>query len=483
MTVKDLLHYSEAIEKIKHNKDQQNASVPSELFYVYHTKEEGFKTNEFNGCDHCGVRLANGNILLPSLNGLVGFRPGDIMEDRADGNIILDKAEVNRKTIIPSHDTLYFPMDPGQTKLHFSTAYFGNNYNLKLSYVLVKESRLAAPPDWIPMDKDLDIEFSSLNSGNYTLIIRKLNGFGINNYTIKKIYFIVPLKWYQTIWAEILLLFILIGLVYLYNWYSVRVVKRENIKLEELVSRRTSRLNQTLTDLEESKNEMSRQVHMLSRLLTSMTHDIQSPLNYIRLTSGNIPKMIQKAQYEDVAMLGEMIADSSGRMSNLLKGLLDYIKAHVFQNSLHYEAINLQLLVDEKFEIFKNMITENGSDFKNEISSNTVVYCDYQMLGIMIHNLIDNAAKFTRKGTIRIYFNASGENEGELVISNTTVGVPTEIQEMINTPETESIHLPMQVGQTRTSLGLLIVKEIAALVGVGLRVTQTDVTSFHLLFK
>lgn len=459
-------------------------SSSSELFYSYHSMDEGFKTNEFNGsCEPCGIKLSNHYFSLPSLNGLVWFRPEKIRSAESEGGITLDRVEVNKVKISVSNDTIYFPLNPQQIKLYFSTAYFGNSYNLKLSYAFVKNNTTERAIEWLPIeDNDFEILFSTLDTGNYTLIVRKLNGFGLNNYTIKKIYFVVPLLWYQTLWANILAIVFLILAIYFYNARRNRNIKLENARLESIVARRTKKLNETLSDLQDSKNDMVRQVHMLSRLLTSMTHDIQSPLNYIRLTSGNIPKLVKQGELSDVSLLGELIADSSQRMSNLLKGLLDYIKAHVFENSLHFEEIDLESLVDEKFEIFKNMIAQNGSSFINDIPKKTYVNCDYQMLGIMIHNLIDNAAKFTRRGQIRIYIQNKSEKEKELIISNTTVGVPQQLQDMINLPENESLETNSMPHQ-RTSLGLLIVKEIAALVKVKLKITQTRETNFHLIFN
>lgn len=95
-------------------------------------------------------------------------------------------------------------------------------------------------------------------------MIRKLNGFGVDNYTIKRIYFIVPLLCCETLWAKILLVLILMAGVYFYNGFKIRKIKQEDVMLEELVKKRTERLNNSLMDLEESKNDMDRQVHMLS---------------------------------------------------------------------------------------------------------------------------------------------------------------------------------------------------------------------------
>lgn len=136
--------------------------------------------------------------------------------------------------------------------------------------------------------------------------------------------------------------------VYFYNGFKIRKIKQEDVMLEELVKKRTERLNNSLMDLEESKNDMDRQVHMLSWQLTSMTHDVQSPLSYIALTSGGIAKMIDQGKFNDVSVLGTLISDSSKRMSLILRDLLYYIKIQVYGNRMEFEGTDRKALVDNK---------------------------------------------------------------------------------------------------------------------------------------
>src|SRR6185295_3125727 len=80
---KDLLNYAQG--------NQQ------QVFYLYHDKEEGFYTNEFNGgCQPCAVKLANGYISLPSLNGIVWFAPAALNTILPDKNIFIDKIEIDQ---------------------------------------------------------------------------------------------------------------------------------------------------------------------------------------------------------------------------------------------------------------------------------------------------------------------------------------------------------------------------------------------------
>ena len=474
LSIQDLLNYA----KLK-------TVDRGELFYAYHSKDEGFNTNEFNGsCEPCGLNLQNGNISLPSLNGFVWFRPEQITAYGPNGNIILDKVEVNQKVWSTGTDTLHFALEPQNIRFYFSTAYQKNGYNLNLSYALVKQNHEPGVNDWILINNDeSDVRFSSLSSGKYTLIVRKLNGFGVNNYSYKKIFLVVPLLWYETWWA---LASIVIGLfagVYFYNKFRLRQFVKENLNLENTIALRTRELNTTMNTLEDSKNELSKQVHVLSRLLTSMTHDIQSPLNFISITSSGIPRMIKDGQFAQVHEIGEMISDSSNRMSILLRDLLNYIKINVYGNRLQFEELGIYHLVEEKQKMFKNLLKQNEILFINEISRDVKVNCDLQMVSIMIHNLIDNAAKFTKKGVIRISANRYENDRLEIVVSNTALGIPPEIIEMINTPVDEKINNNPDMPVRLAGLGLIIVKEVAMLIGVKLKVTQTNVTSFHLLFE
>nr|WP_295921241.1 ATP-binding protein [uncultured Dyadobacter sp.] len=470
ISVKDLLAYQR---------------TPFDIFYLYHAKEEGFLTNEFNGgCQPCGLTLPNGTVSLPSLNGLIWFRPEKTIARLPDAGIILDKVLVNSRLLAGLGDTLLLPANPVQARFFFSTPYFGNAYNLNLAYALIGANEKVSAQDWIPIqNNDFSIAFSNFAHGTHTLLLRKANGFGKDNYTIRKICVIVPPLWYQTWWAKGLLVVLIIYSFYLYNAFRIRNISREKARLEQVVAKRTESLNAALHDAEASRNELRRQLHMLSRLLTSMTHDIQSPLNYIMLTSGSIPGMVDKGELDVVSEIGQVISNSSRQMSELLRGLLDYIKVHVYGNSIQFEQVNLRTLVAHKYEIFKVASEQKGNTFRNEVPLEASVSSDAQMLAIMVHNLIDNAVKFTDDGIIRIWVSGQADENMVLHIANTGTGIPPHVIGIINLPEREEAgDIGTPLGR-KTGLGLLIVKEVAALINIRLHVASEDgETRFTLRF-
>ena len=488
MKVNDLLRYAK-LKTIDTTKAPagQNQPLP-ELFYMYHAMDEGFNTNEFNGnCQPCGVKLANGYISLPSLNGLVWFRPEKISRYVPDEDLILDKAELNRQPVNISGDTIRLPLDPENIKIYFSTAYFGNDYNLNLSYTLIKRRASSKPLNWLPIDNDdFIIHYSSLDAGDYTLIIRKQNGFGLNNFTYKYVCIIVPYKWYERTWAICLFLsviiFILIGGIYFYDRHRLKVITRKNAELEEIISSRTRSLETVVLELRESKNRLNHQVHIMSRVVASITHDVQSPLNYIAFASGHIPKMVEQQKLDRVSEVGAVISGLSQRTGNMLRDLLNYIKIQVYGKRVLPKEINLRALIDSKLEIFRSPRALKRVQFSNEVPEKTRVNVDYDLLSIVIHNLLDNAVKYSDQGQIRIHL-AGNHNKTELVISNQGHPLTQDIINFINSPvDVDELGHYFQNGRT-TGLGLVIVKEVADLIGIEIKAIQTDITSFHLFFN
>jgi len=352
-----------------------------------------------------------------------------------------------------------------------------------MHYALVPEDAEAGAGDWIPVnDQETDIRFSSLKSGKYVLLIRKADGFGTDQYTLKKIYLNIAPLWYETWWAILLFILLLFAVVYMYNFFRLRNVIRKNQKLETLVQHRTNELSRAMSHLEDSREEMSKKIHVLSRLLTSMTHDIQSPLNFVGITSSNISPLIEAGRLPEVEKIGEMIADSSKRMSILLRDMLNYLRINVYGNRLKFEDIRLRPLAEEKLDMFRNMMDVNNTTFINNIPEEIEVNSDLQMVAIMIHNLVDNASKYTRNGTIEIYADIFEDHKVELVVANTDFGIPQHIVDMINAPTMED--KPDSATPTnKAGLGLLIVKEVSIMIGVSLHITQTDQTRFHLVFN
>jgi signal transduction histidine kinase len=465
----------------------QNSSQgnPPSPFYLLHRMSEGFNTNEFTGgCSPCGLRQQNGGLSLPSLNGLVWFNPANLRPVLPSDDIVLDRVEASMNTIEHASDTIVFPLSPENIRFDFSTAYSGDPLNLDLSYALVTLGSDSTKLIWKPLPQDdMAVQWSTLGAGKFVLMMRKRAGFGLDNEVIKKVYLIVPEVWYATTWA--LILFAILGLIFVvmctqyYSRKKIDSIKKEKLALEQVVMSRTESLRTTLAQLEESNAVVTDQMFVMSRMLASISHDVQSPLNFVAFSSAEIPCLIEQKQFAEASKVTHMIASVAERTGRMLQDILNYIKIQVYGKRVRMEDISIKNLIQEKLELFKNVIDQKNNRVTFCLSQDLVVHNDYQLLSIVIHNLIDNATKYTRDGEIS--FDAEVRSElRELTISNTGLPLPPDTVALFNDPDTPA-HYPNGL-EGSGNLGLIIVKEVAELIGVKISISQTEKINFHLRF-
>jgi signal transduction histidine kinase len=222
----------------------------------------------------------------------------------------------------------------------------------------------------------------------------------------------------------------------------------------------------------------------MSLLLTSITHDILSPLRYVALTASSINDLVLSGQTGKAAHLGLMIADASNRTSNLLEDMLDYFKIQIYGNPLNIETICLRELIDSKVDMFKGAAEDNDTQIKVVCPTETMVATDYHLLSIIIHNLLDNTCKYTTGGVIVLDAHTNQEGKTELSITNTGTGLSEKMIEFINKHEEQMPEAKNTSDEKRISgLGLFIVKELVKLLAIQISVQQEDKTHFKLVFS
>lgn len=429
----------------------------SYVYYHYYGKDQGFNTNEFNGgCQPCAVRWPEGDISLPSLDGLVFFRPNDVKPELPSGELFVEKAELNGNLMPWHEDTLALPHAFQQLKLYISSPYFGDPYNLQLSYRL---SEASGDTLWLPVGPDHTLSFSTLPSGTYRLQIRKINGFGKNNYTDKILMLTVCPAYYETYWFRLLAVLLLIISVVVYIKLHTHHIKQQNQILESRVSARTAELESALASLSHSEKKLRHQARTQERLLASITHDIKTPMKYLMMLAGNM-SWKEEARQEPtmVARSSKAIYDASYRMYYLVDNLIQYIRTHVKNGSALPEEVDLHELMEEKIDIFSSIAETNNTFIVNSVPPDMLFCANYQALAVVLHNLLDNAVKNTREGEIVVTALRRGDN---IVISieDTGTGLPPYLLHWIN-----EYWYPKERGEespaTHNGLGLIIVMEL-----------------------
>ncbi|WP_353718698.1 two-component regulator propeller domain-containing protein [Dyadobacter sp. 676] len=465
--------------QISKNDLLQYARKPFDIYYHHHIKTAGFNTNEFNGgCQPCAVRLANGYVSLPSINGLVWFLPEDIRPELPMGNIYLEGVSVKNKPWKFSANKLHLDADASEVSLKINVAYLGNPDNLKLAYRLGKDGDPLT--GWREINpKDPGILLPHLASGEYRLTIRKVNGFGPRNYQYKRIEISVAKKWYETWWFRLATIAVLTAAFGLILRLRTRSIESQKQALEARVDERTRDLELVLKALGKSEKQLELQLRLHVHMIASISHDIRTPVKYMGAALQFVQRRIEKNQTDEAVSAIHTMTRTITQLDQLISNIVTYIKPEVHRHYSDLKSVNLHELVSERMLIFKEIFEMNGGSFQIAIRSQEQVSSDRELLGVVLHNLIDNALKAKPDGAITVStFDQNGDLH--LVVTDQGPGLPAALLHWLNnTGQTETSSLPEQYN----GLGFPMIKEISKLLGIRVFAENKTGAHIHLIFS
>ncbi len=401
--------------------------------YQYFGEEDGIVNTEFNGgCSPSVLRLKNGYVSYPTMDGLVWLIPESIPDHEQKNVIVVDDIILDGI----KHETLNeieVPSNHENIRISFATPFWENPNNLFIQYRLTGFNRA-----WVDLNpEDQWIEFTNLPSGSYSLEIRKM---GITDSksslsTILKLS--VEKKIYERTW------FILFGFVlaiYLFGvalqWNSRRVI-RKNQELELKIRDRTNELRQAndklaqnLSVLEEQEQELRDTMSVKDKMISVISHDIITPLKFISMVSRISKKNPELIDRKKLVESMNDIEFASDKLYNNATNILNWMK---FQNkriipSSDYLAINE--FIEELAEPLRGMAEIQGIRIVNEIPDEEIVRTDKNILMIILQNLLSNAIKYS--GADAISFRSKLETGRYIItVADNGVGIPEPTLEQI----------------------------------------------------
>jgi signal transduction histidine kinase len=228
-------------------------------------------------------------------------------------------------------------------------------------------------------------------------------------------------------------------------------------RLETIVKARTRELNTTNDTLAESNKKLARaneqlKIHdkMQNEFINIASHEMKTPTQAILGYS----KLIERHPEKSKEML-QAISRNATRLQRLTSDILDVSRIESRALRLNLEQFDLNQVISDVVEDYRNEIEKSNSGIKlfHEEQNVTIqVEADKNRLSQVISNLLNNAMKFTKEGSITI--NAE-KSDGKAVVSvkDTGQGIDPEIQPRLFTKFVAK-------SATGTGLGLFISKSI-----------------------
>lgn len=231
-------------------------------------------------------------------------------------------------------------------------------------------------------------------------------------------------------------------------------------------------LEEVLLRLEENNRELEVQrikaeeaTRAKSMFLANMSHEIRTPLNGII----GVSKVLDESGLRnDQRELIEIITTSGENLLNIINDILDFSKIESGQIHLENIEFSLSEVITAIVKMMKFKADIKGIELILEIDKNIPDYLigDPYRLNQVITNLVNNAVKFTEKGSVRIKVDLikSGDDEVELrfYVIDTGIGISESGREKLfkEFSQTESSTTRKYGG---TGLGLCISRNLVFL--------------------
>ena len=203
-----------------------------------------------------------------------------------------------------------------------------------------------------------------------------------------------------------------------------------------------------------------------NRLMANVGHEMRTPLNSILGFSQSIQKQLNQAQApstEDLKQDIQHIYRSGEHLMYMINDLLDLSRAEIGALSLYFEQLDPLPFLNDLFAAFLH-----GQAASSQVAWHLdlperlpVIRVDVVRLRQILVNLLVNAQKFTRQGSITL--GAAVEPPHlHLWVRDTGAGVPMELQEKIFEPFVTTAKKRRSEG---IGLGLSITRHLVALHG------------------
>ena len=235
----------------------------------------------------------------------------------------------------------------------------------------------------------------------------------------------------------------------------------ENVLLEEEVKKRTR-------DLQAALDQAKNANRLKAEFLENMSHELRNSMNGIMGMTGLVLETELSSEQRQYL---EMVDESVDRLLDVVNDILDFSRIEAGRLALELEDFNLKESLDLELYLQDLSARDKNISLLCEIGKDVPYFINTDSIRLfqILTNLVANAIRFTKKGSVTVKVsNAGYDDNGMLIlkfaVTDTGVGIkPERRQQILHTfqqIETESALATGGVG-----LGLTISSQLVRLFG------------------
>ena len=205
----------------------------------------------------------------------------------------------------------------------------------------------------------------------------------------------------------------------------------ERKQAELIIQKKTEAIEAQNEELIIAKEKAEESDRLKSVFLANMSHEIRTPMSGILGFAGLLkkPKLTGDKQQKYISI----IEKSGARMLNIINDIIDISKIEAGLVELNITESNINEQIEYIYTFFKPEVETKGMklSFNNPLpAKEAIIKTDREKVYAILTNLVKNAIKYSKEGTIEIGYKKEGENL-TFYVKDTGIGIPKERQEAI----------------------------------------------------
>jgi PAS domain S-box-containing protein len=260
-------------------------------------------------------------------------------------------------------------------------------------------------------------------------------------------------------------------------------------ELEEKVNTRTLDLINLVSELEHTKEDLSKSLEkekelgqLKSRFVSMASHEFRTPLSSVQLSATLIDKYAHKQDLINIEKHVKKIKGSVELLTNILNDFLSLERLETGQTLVSFDEINLVKFSEEIIEEMRPITKQNQNIVYQHTGNKDAVNLDPNLLKSAIINLISNSIKYSGENTFIEFNTELSDNKCIIEVKDDGIGIPIEEQKYLLEPFFRANNTGKIPG---TGLGLNIVKRYVTLMNgdISWISKQDEGTTFKLTFN
>ena len=375
---------------------------------------------------------SQGRMYFGGKSGLDSFLPKDIPMETQSPEIVISSVKVFDESLLSWNDEqpsaeIRIPFSDNYVSFEFAVLDYVNPLKHRYKYRLE-----GFDSDWVDIGSRRYASFTGLAPGHYTFRVIGSNSAGAWNEEGASIALeITPLYWQQA-WFRAAGVALALALILGVHQVTTRSIRRKNIELRkanQLAASANASLEEALFEAADLAEKAEVANRAKSRFLANMSHEIRTPLNGVT----GMLSLIRDTPLSDMQKeFAEIAMNSAQALLRVLNDILDFSKIEAGHLKLERIDFDLRSLVVQAYENIKVKAVAQEVEVQYLVDSSVPDHLlgDAGRLRQILLNLLTNAVKFTRVGTVSLRVSSVSRNKSytrlRFEVHDTGIGISEE---------------------------------------------------------